>query len=383
MEFFAALLSTEIGNTDNIVKYVKDAQKRKIEVRPPHVNFSDYLFSCRENTIYFGLGAIKGVGESAVQAILDARENHPNKKFESLEDFFAHVEAKKLNKKVIECLIKAGAFEGFGYHRAQLLNGYQKFLDAATHKNRDKESGQVSLFDMDENHDEVIKLDQVTQWTRTVQLAAEKEVLGFYLSDHPLKGYDTLLKVWSTGTIEEILTSVANSESKEKRRVVIAGLVSELREVITKKGTRMAFGKIEDLTGQIEVIFFPDTFAVYEGLIKCEKPLLLGGNLESENSAGKNIVDTANTIEGVFAKTKKVVLHLDKLAPESYDELYSILMEFEGNVPVELQVFVSDLNRRVVLQNTQLKGLQIDSQLFEKIQSHIGSTNFFEIQMGS
>ena len=109
----------------------------------------------------------------------------------------------------------------------------------------------------------------------------------------------------------------------------------------------------------------------------------MGGNLESENSAGKIIVDTANTIEGVFAKTKKVVLHLDKLAPESYDELFSILMEFEGNVPVELQVFVSDLNRRVVLQNTQLKGLQIDSQLFEKIQSHIGSTNFFEIQMGS
>ncbi len=383
VEFFAALLSTEIGNTDNIVKYVKDAQKRKIEVRPPHVNFSDYLFSCRENTIYFGLGAIKGVGESAVQAILDAREKHPNKKFEGLEDFFAHVEAKKLNKKVIECLIKAGAFEGFGYHRAQLLNGYQKFLDAASHKNRDKESGQVSLFDMDENHDEVIKLDQVTQWTRTVQLAAEKEVLGFYLSDHPLKGYDTLLKVWSTGTIEEILLSVAKSEAKEKKRVVIAGLVSELREVITKKGTRMAFGKIEDLTGQIEVIFFPDTFAVYEGLIKGEKPLLLGGNLESENSAGKIIVDTANTIEGVFAKTKKVVLHLDKLAPESYDELFSILMEFEGNVPVELQVFVSDLNRRVVLQNTQLKGLQIDSQLFEKIQSHIGSTNFFEIQMGS
>ncbi len=383
VEFFAALLSTEISNTDNIVKYVKDAQKRKIEVRPPHVNFSDYLFSCHDNVIYFGLGAIKGVGESAVQAILDAREKHPQKKFESLEDFFSHVESKKLNKKVIECLIKAGAFEGFGYHRAQLLAGYQKFLDAALTKNRDKESGQVSLFDLDESHEEVIKLDQVTPWTRTLQLASEKEVLGFYLSDHPLKGYDSLLKVWSTGTVEQIMQSLATSEAKEKKRVVIAGLISELREVITRKGTRMAFGKIEDLTGQMEVIFFPDTFAVYESLIKSDKPLLLGGNLESENSSGKVIVDTASTIEGVFAKTTKVILHLDRLAPESYDELYSILMEFEGKIPVELQVFVSELNRRVVLQNSGLKGLQIDSTLFERIQSQLGQTHFFEIQMGS
>ena len=383
VEFFAALLSTEIGNTDNIVKYVKDAQKRKIEVRPPHINFSDYLFTCLDNTIYFGLGAIKGVGESAVHAILEARERMPNKKFETLEEFFGNVESKKLNKKVIECLIKAGAFEGFGYHRAQLLAGYQKFLDAAVSKNKDKESGQVSLFDMDENHDEVIKLENMAPWTRTIQLASEKEVLGFYLSDHPLKGYDSLLKVWSTGTIEEILQSVQASEAKEKKRIVIAGLISELREVITRKGTRMAFGKIEDLTGQIEVIFFPDTFAVYESLIKGEKPLLLGGNLESENGGGKVIVDTANTIEGVFSKTKKVILHLDRLVPENYDELFSILMEFEGKIPVEIQVFVAELNRRVVLQNSQLKGLQIDSLLFEKIQSQIGQTNFFEIQMGT
>jgi DNA polymerase III subunit alpha len=179
VEFFAALLSTEISNTDNIVKYVKDAQKRKIEVRPPHINFSDYLFSCHDNTIYFGLGAIKGVGESAVQAILEAREKLPGKKFESLEDFFGQVESKKLNKKVVECLIKAGAFEGFGYHRAQLLGGYQKFLDAAVLKNKDKESGQVSLFDLDENHSDLIILEEATPWTRTLQLAAEKEVLGF------------------------------------------------------------------------------------------------------------------------------------------------------------------------------------------------------------
>lgn len=392
VEFFAALLSTEISNTDNIVKYVKDAQKRKIEVRPPHINFSDYLFSCHDNTIYFGLGAIKGVGESAVQAILEARAGRPDGKFESLEDFFTHVETKKINKKVIECLIKAGAFEGFGYHRAELLNGYQKFLDAAVVKNREKEMGQVSLFDLDSSHQEVIKLDSVQPWNRSTQLAFEKEVLGFYLSDHPLKGYDSLLRVWSTGSIESILQGVSLSspsegearpiDSKSKKRVVIAGLISELREVITRKGTRMAFGKLEDLTGQMEIIFFPDTFTTYEPLIKSEKPLLLGGNLESENGSGKVIVDTANTVENALHKAKKVVLHLDRVKPEQYDQLYSILMEFEGSVPVELQLFIQDLGRKVVLQNSPVKGLKIHSELLEKIHSQMGQTQFFEIQMG-
>ncbi len=383
VEFFAALLSTEISNTDNIVKYVKDAQKRKIEVRPPHINFSDYLFSCHDNTIYFGLGAIKGVGESAVQAILEARESLPQKRFESIDEFFNTVELKKVNKKVIECLIKAGAFDDFGYHRAQLLAGYSKFLDVAVTKNQDREVGQVSLFDLDESFDTQVQLDEVTPWTRTIQLANEKEVLGFYLSDHPLRGYDSLIQVWSSGSVEDILKSVAHVETKEKKRIIVAGLISELREVITRKGTRMAFGKVEDLTGQMELIFFPDTFATYEALLKTDKPLLMGGTLEAENGSGKLLVDTANTLDGVFTKAQKVVVHLDRLQPDQYELLYSILMEYEGEIPLELQVFVSELNRRVVLEDSPLKGLQMDSQLFEKIQSHLGQTGFFEIQMRS
>ncbi len=408
VEFFAALLSTEVNNTDNVVKYVKDAQKRGIEVKPPHINFSDYLFSCRDNTIYFGLGAIKGVGESAVLAILEAREGKTEKRFESLDDFFGSVDPKRLNKKVIECLIKGGALDGFGYHRAQLLAGYQRFLDVAISRNRDKELGQASLFDLAGDQEEKIELEAVAPWSRTATLAYEKEVLGFYLSDHPLKGYESLLQVWSSGRIADLVQvagssapdDVMRTESQEalpapqgrdyrrykngkpRRRVVVAGLISEYREIITRKGTRMAFGKIEDLSGHIEVVLFPDTYAKFENLIKGERPLLIGGNLEQDEGNAKIILDTASTLDDIFTKTRKITFHLEKIKPDAYDKLGSILKEFSGPIPVEFKLFVEELNRNVKIESQEYKGVQVGTPFFEKIQSQLGDTHFLEIHMG-
>ncbi|MES2854329.1 MAG: DNA polymerase III subunit alpha, partial [Bdellovibrionota bacterium] len=148
VEFFAALLSTEMGNTDNVVKYVKDAQQRGIKVEPPHVNHSTWKFRVKGDTIYFALGAIKGVGEGAIEAIVEARESLPGQQFETLDQFFDTVDFSRVNKKVVECLIKAGAFEGFGAHQAQLMNGYEKFLDRSATARRDREVGQTSLFEL-------------------------------------------------------------------------------------------------------------------------------------------------------------------------------------------------------------------------------------------
>ncbi|MEK6628903.1 MAG: DNA polymerase III subunit alpha, partial [Bdellovibrionota bacterium] len=203
-EFFAALLSTEVGDTDKVVKYVKDAQKRGLIVRPPHVNFSDYLFTANEDEIYFGLGAIKGVGQTAVDAILEARNSSENKKFNSIEDFFNAVDLKRINKKVIENLIKAGAFDDFGYHRAQLSVGYPQFLDRANEMQKDKELGQASLFDLGTQEETTVVLAKTPLWTRIQSLSNEKEVLGFYLSDHPLKGFENFSKVWSSASVADL-----------------------------------------------------------------------------------------------------------------------------------------------------------------------------------
>jgi DNA polymerase-3 subunit alpha len=397
-EFFAALLSTEISDTDKIVKYVKDAQKRGLEVKPAHVNYSEYLFTVRGDDIYFGLGAIKGVGESAISSIQEAREKLPAKKFASLEEFFETVDTRRLNKKVIECLIKAGAFDGFGPHRAQIMSGYQKFLDRSEHVRKDLEMGQSSLFDMAGDQETKVVLEPSKPWTRTVSLAFEKDVLGFYLSDHPLKGFETLASVWVTGSVADLPRigkehnekTVKDDAPKKydprnrdagKKRVVVAGLIAEMRELITKKGTRMAFAKIEDLTGACELVIFPDTYAKIETLLRDERPMLIAGLLEtSEEGVAKIIVDNLSPLEDVLKKTKRMTFRLDRVPQEQFPILYSVLSEFPGNTHVDFKVFLPDLGQEVMMEAEGISGISISNELLENIHSHFGTTNFIEVK---
>jgi len=388
-EFFAALLSTEVGDTDKVVKYVKDAQKRGLNVRPPHINFSDYLFTVKGDEIYFGLGGIKGVGQAAVDAILEAREKLPEKQFASIEEFFNSVDLRRVNKKVIESMIKAGAFDNFGYHRAQLMAGYPQFLDRAVESQKDKEVGQVSLFEMSAPEETKVTLPEVSVWTRMQSLSNEKEVLGFYLSDHPLKGFENFSKVWSTATVADLPAYFAKvagdkpiekpkwGEPKNKIRVVIAGLISEYRELITKKGTRMAFGRIEDLSGSVELVIFPDTYAKFSNLLKEEKPLLVGGGLEVEEGNPKIIVDTFAPFDEVLRKTKKISMRLDKLEAGDFERLSSLLDSNKGSTDVRL-VMTIDGNSIEVLPGTP-KQIQISDQFFEEIHQLFGRTDFIEV----
>lgn len=396
-EFFAALLSTEISDTDKIVKYVKDAQKRNLSVKPPHINNSEYLFTVKGDEIYFGLGAIKGVGESAISAIVEARNKIPGQQFQSLEHFFESVDSRKLNKKVIECLIKAGAFDGFGPHRAQMLMGYPQFLERAQEARKDIESGQSSLFDLAEKEDFQVVLPEVKPWARAVSLANEKEVLGFYLSDHPLKGFENLASVWITGSISDLSRigkehadkSVKEEKPKQydprnrdagKKRVVIAGLIIESRDHITKKGTRMAFAKAEDLSGSCELIVFPDAYARVEAMLKDERPLLIGGFLEvSEEGVPKIMVDSLSPLEDILKKTKKMTFRLDQLPSDQYEKLYSVLAASPGPTKVDFRVYLSDLKQEVLMEPQDLSGVTISNELLEDIHSQFGSTHFIEV----
>ncbi len=397
-EFFAALLSTEISDTDKIVKYAKDAQKRGLEVKPAHVNYSEYLFTVRGEDIYFGLGAIKGVGESAISAIIEAREKLPAKKFANLEEFFEVVDTRRLNKKVIECLIKAGAFDGFGPHRAQMMAGYQKFLDRSEVLRKDAELGQSSLFELAGDQETKVVLGAVKPWSRSVSLAFEKDVLGFYLSDHPLKGFETLASVWVTGAVAD-LPRIGKEHSERqvkeeapkrydprnrdagKKRVIVAGLITEMRELITKKGTRMAFAKIEDLTAACELVIFPDVYAKMESLLKDERPMLVAGLLEvSDEGVAKLIVDSLSPLEDVLKKTKKMTFRLDQVPSDQYQILYSVLSEFPGPTQVDFKLVLHELRQEVVMEAEGLSGVMISNELLENIHSHFGTTQFIEVK---
>jgi DNA polymerase-3 subunit alpha len=346
VEFFAALMSTELGNTDNIVRYSKDAQKHGIEVKSPSVNASEFLFTCRGEIIYFGMGAVKGVGEGAVEAIVEGREKMPGKRFETLDDVFNNIDLKRVNKKAIESLIKAGAFDEFSSSRAQLMAGYQTYLDRAQGLQKDRESGQASLFDLGPVEANQISLPDVKPWSRTAMLAFEKEVLGFFLSDHPLKGFEKLMQMWTTGKISDLAGMAPTPEEAEKikiakqesykqggrgrgaggpkRRVIVGGLMTELRELITKKGTRMAFGRLEDLSGSVELVIFPDTFAKYEMACRDERPMLVAGQLEVEEGNAKIMVDSVVSMEEMMKKAKQLVFHLDQLQTDDFAKLKSL-----------------------------------------------------------
>jgi DNA polymerase-3 subunit alpha len=362
VEFFAALLSTEMSDTDKIVKYVKDAQQHRIEIVPPHINHSEYKFAAAGDRILFSLGAIKGVGEGAVHSIVEARERLPEKRFASLEQFFAEIDTKKVNKKAVEALIKAGALDGFGYNRNELLAGFSKFIERSEGVRQERETGQTSLFDLGGDElaaDNRVQLDRLEAWGRAVSLSFEKEVLGFYLTDHPLRGLESVGKVWGAQAVEKLATL----ENKTKAQVL--GLITSLREIITKKGTRMAFARVEDMTGGVELVVFPDTYAQFEKALKSEAPLVIGGIVEIEEGHPKMIAEQIRPAEDLFKQIKRITLDVEPIMQSKLALVRQWAEKFPGDTNLSLRLHLPDLKKTVELEIKELRGVQASSEALD------------------
>lgn len=378
IEFFAALLSTEMGDTDKVVKYIKLCRRRGLDIKAPHVNFSDFKFNVKGETLYYSLGAIKGVGEAAVLAIIEARDSLEAKEFASLQEFFEKVDLRRVNKKVVECLIKAGALDGFGYHRAQMFQEYERIIELVEGTKRDREVGQESLFAMLETEGDggetTIELPEVQPWNRMAQLSFEKEVLGFYLSDHPLSGYEHYCRRWMETTIGDL------KDVPHKKRIALVGLVASIRELITKKGTRMAFLQLEDLSGTIELVVFPDAFAKSEMIIKQEQPLLVTGTLEKDGDAQKIIVEKVELLNNVLQSAKSVVLKFDENFLGQLPKLQEKLKSFPGETRLSFEMKLPDLEKKVILEITDPKGVRLSNDFFENIRQEVGEGDFIEVR---
>lgn len=376
VEFYAALLSTEMSDTDKIVKYIKLCRRREIDIQPPHVNHSDYKFTVKGEKLYYSLAAIKGVGQSAVEAIIEARETLDKKEFESLEQFFEVVDLRRVNKKVIECLVKAGAFDGFGYNRAQLFGGFEKFVDAAETKRQDREIGQESLFSLVEDSDEqeVVTLPDCPEWARMTRLNYEKEVLGFFLSDHPLNGYENICRAWANTQVNQI------EEVKHKSKVTLVGMVTQFREIITKKGTRMAFTQFEDLTGSIEVIVFPQTYAEFESIIKEEVPLVITGILENkEDEDCKIIADKITTLSQSINNAKSILFKINSKMESGLGQLRKRIDDNPGETRVKIELNLDSLRKSVLYDIRDPKGIKLSNEFLEGLQQDFGGVDFVEI----
>ncbi len=277
VEFMAALISGDMGNTDKIYKYIQECKEMNIRVLPPDVNESVTTFSVKGSSIRFGLAAIKNVGESAVEAILEAREK--GGPFKSLYDFCCRVDTRKVNRKTIESLIKAGAMDSFGRDRHTLLEALDQALEAGQRAAK-KASLQRSLFELEEGHslEEVEEVyPQVSPPSPKELLSMEKEALGFYVTGHPMDLHQKDLEKVVAGPIPQTLDGATEGEE-----VLLGGMVATFREIATKNGKRMAFVQLEDREGSTEVVIFPDLYAQVGMLLLLDEPLVVKGKITTD-----------------------------------------------------------------------------------------------------
>src|SRR6266850_3165069 len=277
VEFMAALLTSEMGDTDKIVKYIEECRAMGLTVSPPDVNVSAVQFSVAGDTIRFGLAAIKNVGEAAMESILKTRAADGD--FRTLDDFCVRVDLRLVNRRVIESLIKAGAFDTLGLPRAHLLSQCDMALESGQRQQREKAEGQGSFFDLLPAAAPAPRASEpaaavVPEWDDDQRLAYEKEVLGFYVSGHPLARFEGVAE--SLGVTSS--TELANRS--HGARVTLFGHVAAIKETATKSGNRMAFLTLEDMTGTVDVTVFPEPYKAAAALLRAREPVVVRGRVD-------------------------------------------------------------------------------------------------------
>jgi DNA polymerase III subunit alpha len=277
VEFMASLMTSEMGDTDKVIKNLAECRDKDIEVLAPDVNESRAYFTPVGDKIRFGLAAVKNVGEKAVEVILESRSQAGP--FESLFDFCRRVDMTAVNRRVIESLIKCGAFDGTHVSRARMTGALDDAMKAGQAHQRDQSSNQIDIFAMlgtpakGANKPGDI-YPQVTEWTPQETLAFEKEALGFYITGHPLDKFERALTRITSGTVS------ASKEKAQSGEIRLGGVVSALKLRNTKKGERYANFNLEDKTGFIEVIVWPDTYKKSAELLSADDPIFVKGRLE-------------------------------------------------------------------------------------------------------
>lgn len=278
VEFMAALLSSEMGDTDKVIKNLAECRERGIEVLPPDINESRADFTVVGDKIRFGLAAVKNVGEKAVEVILESREREGG--FKSLFDFCRRVDLGAVNRRVVESLIKCGAFDSTAISRSRMMAVLDEAVKIGQSYQKGRQSNQIDIFDAlgtgmgngsDKNGDHY---PQAEEWSAQQLLVFEKESLGFYITGHPLDKYEGALKKWTSGDIVNIREKPASGDVK------IGGVVTALRLRNTKKGERYASFQLEDRTGFIEVIVWPDIYRRCMDMLVLDDPILVQGRLE-------------------------------------------------------------------------------------------------------
>jgi DNA polymerase-3 subunit alpha len=345
-EYMAALLESVKDNKDKSAIYLAECRHMGVKVLPPDVNDSQTAFTAVGDTIRFGLSAVRNVGEAVVDSIVESRT--AKGRFSDFADFLAKVEASVCNKRVVESLIKAGAFDSLGHTRRGLITVHEAAVDDAVSTKRAEAIGQFDLFgDVAEAEDTTDVTLQIPlgEWDKSVLLAHEREMLGLYVSDHPLLGLEAQLRSLSDGSIADL----AGSENADGRVVNIAGLATTVTRRITKGGKPYAQMTVEDLTGEIQVMVFPKVYEAVAAYCHTDAILLVKGRLDTgEDSPRLMAMEISAPDLSVDRNTPFVVsVAAGQCTPDTVERLKSVLGAHPG--PTEVHLKMSAGSRTTVL----------------------------------
>ncbi len=340
-EFMAATLTSEMADSARIVTLIEECRRMKLELLPPDVGRSEWKFTLEEGKIRFGLGAVRNVGAGAVESILAARAAGP---FRDLYDLARRLDARSVNRRVLESLVAAGACDSLGGERAALFAAAGRALEQAALLHRERESGQSSLFGGGESAVAVVSpaLPLVEPWTSREKSAREKEVLGFYVSEHPLVPLrDDLQKIASHPVAEA-------AELEDGAEVRLVGLIGEVKALTTRAGKRMAVVGLEDLSGRIECTVFPEAYEAARELLVSDTLVVIGGRIESGDRGVKVMVSDVkpwDTARAIYRPSLHLEVRAEDLSPAWLEGVDEILSSHPGDAEVYLHIVLPDRSR--------------------------------------
>ncbi len=374
VEFMAALMTSVIDNAKKVSEYIYSCRQMNISVLPPDINEGEGVFSAVNGNIRYGMYAIKSIGRPVVDTILEERE--ANGTFKTLQTFLERVSSREVNKRAVENLIKAGACDCLEGNRQQMMNIYAIVMDNLANEKKKSMSGQMTLFDFaseEDKSDYEIKLPNLPEYAKEIRLGFEKEVLGIYLSGHPLEDYEEKWRKNITAVTSDFLLDEETNEVKVKdnESVMVGGMITEKTIKYTKTNKTMAFLTLEDLLGTVEVIIFPRDYEKYHHLLNEDEKVFIRGraNVE-EDKNGKIICEQMYS----FDDTRRE-LWLQFETKEAYDaaepELYGILHDSDGKDAVV--IYISSI--KVMKKLPESQSVCADRLLVERLMEFLGKNN--------
>ncbi|MGA8429053.1 MAG: DNA polymerase III subunit alpha [Candidatus Sulfotelmatobacter sp.] len=340
VEFMAALLTSVTGSTDDVVKYINECREMGIAVEAPDISVSDANFTPHGEAIRFGLAAVKNVGGNAIESIVAARKKLG--RFKSIFEFCENVDLRLLNKRVLESLIKSGAMDSLG-RRAQLMEVLDRAMERAQKTQRDAESGQHGLFGVftqDDDQANNDKLPNVPDWDEHLRLSAEKEILGFFISGHPLEKYkDKLQDLQALSTAD--LAAMKNSTGKDET-VATAGIIANLRVLKSKRGEFYAQAVLEDMLGSVDMIVFPEAYKRLQEKVKLEVPVFVRAGVRIEEGANAKItaaeIFPLEEVKVPLPRAIRIRVPLESAAENTIDDLHLLFLDRKGEAKVLFDV---------------------------------------------